>query len=157
VAQPVQAHLDRAVRQAKAPGDRLLRQVLGVAQVQQLAVGLVEARDRGMEVGPLDGRDDLLVLGALRRLDLGDGIRTPASVLAEGLVADDRRQPLLATTRVAQRRASSPSPQQRVLSDVLGFSRVARVAEGEANAEPLRLVPVPAVVGPRFFGWRKFD
>lgn len=149
MAQPVQAHLDGAVRQAQPPRDRLLGEILVVAEAQQLTVALVEALERGMEVGPLHRGDELLVLGTLFRLDLGNRVRSPARVLAEGLVADDRRQPLFAAAAVAQRGAAAPGSQQGVLSDVLGFAGIARVAVGEPNAEAMRLLPMPAFFGTR--------
>jgi len=109
-----------------------------------------------MQIGALDGRDELLVLDAFLRLDLGHRVGARAGVLPEGLVADDRGQPLLAAARIAQRRATSPRSQQRILGDVLRFAGIARVAVGEADAEPLRLLPLPAVFA-RFPCGRKFD
>jgi hypothetical protein len=69
-------------------------------------------------------------------------------VLAEGLVADDRRQPLVAALGIAQGRAPTPGAEQGILSYVFGFARVARVAIGQTKTDPVRLTPLPAVVVP---------
>jgi len=111
VAQPVQPHLDRTVGKTEAARDRLLGEVLGVAQLDQLALTVVKAADRGVQVGALDRGDDLLVLRPLDALKRRDRIGTNSGVEAEGLVADDRRQPLLAPACFAQRRAAAPGPQ----------------------------------------------
>jgi len=78
-------------------------------------------------------------------------------VLAEGLVADDRRQPLVAALGVAQGRASTPSAEQGILSYVLGFARIARVAVGQPETDPVRLTPLPAVVVPATMLIRSVD
>src|SRR4051794_1650811 len=103
MAQAMEAHLDRAVGAPEPAGDPLLGQVLFVAQLDQLAVTLAEALERGVQVGALDRRDDLLVLGALPVLGRVDRIRTHPGVVAEGLIANDRAQPLLAPGAVAKR------------------------------------------------------
>jgi hypothetical protein len=69
VAHPVQTHLDGAVGDPQPPRDRLLGQVLVVAQLDQLTVAIIEPFERRMQVGALDRGDDLLVLGALAALD----------------------------------------------------------------------------------------
>jgi hypothetical protein len=102
VAQAVEADLDRAVGDAEAAGDRLLGQVLFVAQLDQFAIALAEALERRMQVGPLDRGEDLLVLGALPVLGRVDRVGSHPRVVTEGLVADDRAQPLLAPGAVAK-------------------------------------------------------
>jgi hypothetical protein len=142
----VQPDLDRPFRDAQPAGDRLLGEVLVVAESQQLPVALVEAFERGVEVGALDGRHDPLVVGALVVLDRRDRVGTDAGVLAEGLVADDRREPLLAAGDVAQGRAPAPGPKQSVLGDVLRFARIVRIAIRRAQADAVGLIPLPAVI-----------
>jgi hypothetical protein len=146
VPHPVQPHLDRPFRYPQPAGDRLLSEVLVVAEAQQLPVALVEAFEGGVEVGALHGRDDPLVVGALLGLDRRDRIGADAGVLAEGLVADDRRQPLLAAGAIAQRRAPAPGTEERVLGYVLGFARVVRVAIRRAQADAVGLGPLPAII-----------
>jgi hypothetical protein len=69
-------------------------------------------------------------------------------VLAEGLVADDRCQPLVAPVDIAQRRTATPGAEQGILSYVFGFAWIARVAIGKPKTDPVRLTPLPAVVVP---------
>jgi hypothetical protein len=111
VANPVQTHLDGAIGDAEPPRDRLLGQILVIAKLEQLAVARVQPLQRRVQIGTLDGREDPLVLLALPALDRVDRVGANSGVLAERLVADDRRQPLLAPGVVTQRRASSPCPQ----------------------------------------------
>src|ERR1700710_921938 len=83
------------------------------------------------------------------RLDLFDLICRVVSrprVMPEGLVADDRRQPLLAAAGIAQGGATTPGAEQGLLRDVLRLARVARVAIGQPHADPLCLTPLPAIV-----------
>lgn len=142
----MQAHLDGAVGQPESPRDRLLGEILVVAEVQKLAVAIVKAFERGVEVGPLHRGNQPLVLGALFFLDLGDGVRPHARVKAEGLVANDRPQPLFAAAGIAQGGAAPPGPQEGFLGDVLGLAGIARVTVRQAYTETVRLLPVPAVV-----------
>jgi hypothetical protein len=141
----VQPHLHGPLGDAEPAGDRRLGEVLVVAQPQQLPVALVEAVERGANVGPLDRVDDAIVVGSLLEIDDGDRVGANAGVLAEGLVADDRRQPLLATGVVAQGRAAAPGAKQGVLRYVLGLTRVARVAIGQTQADAMRFLPLPAI------------
>ena len=69
VAGAVQPHLHGPFGDAEPARDRRLGQVLAVAQLEQLAVALAEACQRRVQVGPLDRRHDLGVLGALVGLD----------------------------------------------------------------------------------------
>jgi hypothetical protein len=78
-------------------------------------------------------------------------------VLAEGLVADDRRQPLVAAVGVAQGGAPTPGAEQGILSYVFGFARIARVAIGQPQTDPVCLTPLPAVVVPATMLIRSVD
>jgi len=153
----VQSHLNRSFGYLQQLSDRGLRQVLAVAQHQQLAIALVEALESGMEVGALDGGDNLLVVGALLRFDRGDRLGTNAGTLAEGLVADDRRQPLVAALALAQSRFAAPGPEQGFLGDVLGLARVAGVAIGDPKADPVCFPPLPTIAKITAIGWWSVD
>jgi hypothetical protein len=148
VASAVQPHLDRAFGDAEAGSDRPLGEILVVAHLQQLAVLLAEAAEGGTEVGKLDRGEDPRVLLALPLLEGRCQVRPQAGVLAKRLVADDRRQPLVATGGIAQGRAPTPGPEQGVLGYVLRLARIARVAVSEPETDPLRLTPLPAIVVP---------
>src|ERR1700710_2492354 len=83
------------------------------------------------------------------RLDLFDLICRVVSrprVMPEGLIADDRRQPLLAAARIAQGRTTTPGAEQGLLRDVLRLARVARVTVSQPQTNPLCLTPLPAIV-----------
>jgi hypothetical protein len=153
----VQSHLNRSLRYLQHLGDRGLRHVLSIAKHQQLAVALVEALAGGVEVGALDGGDHPLVVGTLLRLDRGDRLGADAGALAEGLVADDRRQPLVAALVLAQGRLAAPGAEQGVLGDVLGLARVAGVAIGDPKANPVCFPPLPTVAGTTAIGWWSVD
>lgn len=142
----MQTHLDGAVGQPESSCDRLLGEILVVAEMQKLAVALVKALERSMEVGPLHRGDQLLVLNALFCLDLGDGVRPHACVKAEGLVANDRPQPLFAAAGIAQRGAATPGSQESFLGDILGLAGIARVTVCQAHTETVSLLPVPTFV-----------
>src|SRR3954469_15316710 len=148
VAGPVQPHLYGSLRDSEPAGDCRLGQILLVAQLQQLAVALAQGRHRRMQVGQLDRGQHLLVFLSLAELDRRRQVRPHPRVLAEGLVADDRRQPLVASVGVAQGRAPTPGSEQGILSYVFGFARIARVAIGQSKTDPLCLTPLPAVVVP---------
>src|SRR4051794_19387564 len=148
LARPVQPHLDRALRDAEPAGDRALGQVLLVAHLQQLALLLAQPVEGGVEVGELDRGKDLLVLLALPLLDRRGRVGPHAGVLAEGLVSDDRRQPLVAAVALAQGRAPTPGAEQSILGYVLGFARIARVAIRQTETDLLRFPPLPAIVVP---------
>ena len=128
----MQAHLNRAVGDPKPAGDRLLGQVLVVAELDQLAVPLAEALERSLQLGALDRGDDPLVFDPFARLNRGDRVRANPRMLPKGLVADDRRQPVVAAGVVTQRRATAPGSQQCVLSYVLSLARVVGIAIGDA-------------------------
>jgi hypothetical protein len=135
-------------------------EVLLVAQVEDLAVALAEALQRRVQVGELDRRQDPLVLGTLEQLDRLGGVGrvgADAGVLAEGLVADDRRQPEVAPLRLAQGRAPTPGPEKGILSYVLGLARIIRVAIGDSKTDPPCLSPLPAVVVPATMPIRSVD
>ena len=74
-----------------------------------------------------------------------DRVGTDAGVLAKGLVADDRRQPLVAPRRLAQRRASAPGAKQGVLGYVLRLARILGVPISHAQTDPVCLTPLPAI------------
>ena len=141
----MQANLDGPVGDAETAGDRRLGQVLVVAQADQLPVTLVERLQRGVQVGPFDRRQHPLVVDALIALERVEQGGSLAAVLAEGLVADDRRQPRLAAIGIAQGRAALPGPQNGVVGDVLGLDPALRIAICESHANPANLVPVPAI------------
>lgn len=143
----MQANLNRSFGYLQKPRDRRLRQILAVAQHQQLAIALVEGCQRGVQVGSLDRGDDALVVGALESLGRGDRLGANAGTLAEGLVADDRRQPLVATLAFAQGRLAAPGAEQSILGDVLRLARIAGVAIGDPKANPVRFPPLPAIAG----------
>jgi hypothetical protein len=153
----VQANLNRSFGYLQQLSDRGLRHVLSVAQHQQRSIALVEALESGMEVGALDGGNDLLVVGALLRFDRGDRLGTNAGTLTEGLVADDRRQPLVAALVLAQGRFTAPGTEQGVLGDVLGLARVAGVAIGDPKADPVCFPPLPTIAGIMAIGWWSVD
>lgn len=153
----MQPNLNRSFGYLQQLGDRGLRQILAVAQHQQLAVALVEAFERGVEVGPLDGGDHPLVVGALLRFNRGDRLGANAGTLAEGLVADDRRQPLVAALAFAQGRFAAPGTEQGVLGNVLGLARVAGVAIGDPKADPVGFPPLPTLAGIAAIGWWSVD
>jgi hypothetical protein len=144
----VQAHLHGPFRNPEPAGDRRLGQVLLVFHLQQAAVAVVEQLERGVQVGELDRGQYPLVLGALAELDQGCRIGTDPGVLAKRLVADDRRQPVVAAGRVAQGRAPTPGAKQGILSYVFGLARIARVAIRQSKTDPLCLTPLPAIVVP---------
>jgi hypothetical protein len=144
----VQADLDGPLGDAEPDRDRRLRQVLAIAQRQQLAVAPVQPQQGGLDVGPLDRVEDAVVLGPLEVFDRLAQVRPQPCAGAEGLVADDRRQPLVAPFGVAQGGAPAPGPQQGILGDVLGFAAIAGVAVGGPQADSLRLAPLPTVVVP---------
>jgi hypothetical protein len=110
-----------------------------------------------VEIGQFDGRQHLLVLGSLAELDRRCRIGADPGVLAEGLVADDRRQPLIAAAGIAQGRAPTPGPEQGILSYVFGFARIARVAIGNSKTDPVRLTPLPVIVVPAAMPYRSAD
>ena len=118
----VEADLDRSFRDPEAEGDRRLGQVLGVAHLDDLAVAVAEPVERCVEVGPFDRCQDLLVSSPLVRLDRRDRVGADPGVNAEGLVADDRHQPLLPALGLAQRRLPPPGAKQGFLGDVLRFA-----------------------------------
>jgi hypothetical protein len=78
-------------------------------------------------------------------------------MLAEGLIADDRRQPLVAAIGIAQGRAPTPGPEQGILSYVLGFIPIARVAIRQPQTNPVCLTPLPAIVIPAAMPYRSAD
>jgi hypothetical protein len=84
-------------------------------------------------------------------------VGTDARVLAKGLVADDRRQPLVAAPGIAQGRAPTPGPEQGILSYVLGFAAIVRVAISSPKTDPLCLTPLPAIVVPAAMPCRSID
>jgi hypothetical protein len=110
-----------------------------------------------VEVCQLDRREYLLVLGPLAELDRRGRIGAGPRVLAEGLVADDRRQPLVAGGGIAQGRTPTPGPEQGILSYVFRFARIARVAIGDSKTDPVRLTPLPAIVVPAAMPYRSAD
>jgi hypothetical protein len=126
----VQSNLNRSLGYLQQLGDRRLRHVLAIAQLQQCAIALVEPLEGGVKIG------------ALNR---GDRLRADTGTVAKGLVANDRRQPFVATFALAQSRLSAPGTEQGVLCDVLGFARVAGVAIGNPKADPVCFPPLPAV------------
>ena len=157
VAGAVQPHLHGPFRDAEPAGDRRLGQVLLVSHLQQPAVAFAEQLQRRVQVGELDRRQHLLVLGALAELDRRCRIGADPGVLAEGLVADDRRQPVVAAGGIAQGRAPTPGPEQGILSYVFGLARIARVAIGQSKTDPLCLTPLPAIVVPAAMPYRSVD
>jgi hypothetical protein len=142
----MQLHFDRPLGDPEAGGDRGLGQVLLVAQGEQRALALGEACECRAEVGALDRRDDQFVVPRLELFDFVCRVGAGSRVVAEGLVADDRRQPLLAAAGIAQGRAATPGAEQGLLRDVLRLARVARVAVGQSQTDSLCLTPLPAIV-----------
>src|SRR5690349_6033684 len=120
-------------------------------------VALAQQVECGVEVGQFDGGQHPLVLGSLAELDRGCRIGADPGVLAEGLVADDRGQPLVATAGIAQGRPPTPGPEQGILSYVFGFARIARVAIRHSKTDPVRLTPLPAIVVPAAMPYRSAD
>jgi hypothetical protein len=142
----VQLDFDRALRNPQPGGDRGLGQILLVAQREQCPLALGEPFQRRPQVGSLDRRADQLLVFRFDLLDLVCGVGARPRVVAESLVADDRRQPLLAAAGVAQGRASTPGAEQGLLRDVLRLAGVARVAVGQPQTDSLCLTPLPAIV-----------
>jgi len=101
-----------------------------------------------VQIGELDRGENLLILGALVELDRRCRIGPDPRVLPEGLVADDRRQPVVAAAGIAQGRATTPGSEQGILSYVFGLARIARVAIGDSKTDPLCLSPLPVIVVP---------
>jgi hypothetical protein len=153
----VQSHLNRSFGYLQELGDRGLRQILSVAQHQQLAIALVEALESGVEIGALDSGDDLFVVGALLRFDRGDRLGADAGSLAKSLIANDRRQPLVAALALAQSRFAAPGPEQGILGDVLGLARAAGVAIGDSKADPMCFPPLPTIAGITAISWWSVD
>jgi len=153
----MQSHLNRSFGYLQQLGDRGLRHVLSIAEHQQLAIALVEALESRVEVGALDRGHDLFVVGALLCLDRGDRLGPDSGALAESLVTDDRRQPLVAALALAQSRLAAPGPEQGVLGDVLGLARVAGVAIGDPKANPVCFPPLPTIAGITAIGWWSVD
>jgi len=143
---PVQLDFDRPLGNPQPGGDRGLGQILLVAQRKQRSLALGEVLQRRPQVGPLDRGDDQLLATRLDLFDLVCRIGARPRVVTEGLVADDRRQPLLAAAGIAQGRASTPGAEQGLLRDVLRLARVARVAVGQPQTNSLCLTPLPAIV-----------
>ena len=77
-------------RDAEAAGDRLLGQVLVVAQPHQLPVTLVQARQRRVQVGAFDRGQDPIVVTCRRRRRSCRSAPAFCGELAQCLVADDR-------------------------------------------------------------------
>jgi hypothetical protein len=100
-----------------------------------------------MKVGALDRSDDALVVGPFERFDRGDRLRADTGTMAEGFVADDRRQPFVAPSALAQGRLSAPGPEQGVLGDVLRLTRVAGIAIGDPEADLVCFPPLPTIAG----------
>jgi hypothetical protein len=142
----VQLDFDRALRDPEPGGDRGLGQILLVAQREQRPLALREPLQRRLQVGPFGGDEDQFLLARLDLFDLVCRIGARARVMAEGLVADDRRQPLLAAAGVAQGGATTPGAEQGLLRDVLRLARVARVTVGQPQTNSLCLTPLPAIV-----------
>jgi len=110
-----------------------------------------------VKIGPLDRGNDPLVLLTLPAIDLIDRVGPHPRVMAEGLVADDRAEPLLATSAVTEGGAATPSTEQRVLGDVLRLVGIAGVVIGHAQAETVRLIPLPTVSLIRILNDRNVD
>ena len=153
----MQSHLNRSFGYLQQPGNRGLRHVFSITEHQQLAIAVVEALESRMEVGALDRGHDLFVIGALLRLNRGNRLGPNSGALAERLVADDRRQPLVAAFALAQSRFAAPGPEQGVLGDVLGFARVAGVAIGDPKANPVCFPPLPTIAGITAISWWNVD
>lgn len=143
---PVQLNFDRALRDPQPGGDRGLGQILLVAQREQRPLALGEVLQRRPQIGPLGRGDDQFLLPGLELFDFVCRVGARPRVVAEGLVADDRRQPLLAAAGVAQGRSTTPGAEQGLLRDVLRLARVARVTVGQPQTNSLCLTPLPAIV-----------
>jgi len=98
-----------------------------------------------------------LVLLAFPAIHFVDRIGSHPRMMAKGLVADDRAEPLLAAGSVAQGGTTAPGPEQRILGDVLRLVGITRVVVGHAQAETVRLIPLPTVSLIRILNDRNVD
>jgi len=110
-----------------------------------------------VEIGALDRGDDALIVGPFEGLDRGDRLGADAGTVAESLVADDRRQPLVAAVALSQSRLSAPSAKQGVLGDVLSLARIIGVAIRDPETDSVRFPPLPAVAGVTALGCWSVD
>lgn len=141
----MQSNLNRSFRYRKQAGNRRLRQIFAVAQHEELPVTGVQAAQSGLEIGSFDHVHRPVVVDRVESLHGGDRLRPNAGVVAKGLVADDRGQPLPAAADIAESSATPPGTQQCVLGYVLRLAWIARVAVGHSQAYLVRFAPLPSV------------